>query len=366
MSYESSVEPIKLGYLNDITSAKGYRWETLVKATELVFREGYESGMIDRPVEIIYREVEGLPKGNVKVVAEAFEQLVEAGCLAVIGPSITENGVPTKATIERLRVPAITLGGSEEWMGEWTFGLPMGSLTEEPRAWARLIAKRGLKTVGVLSEAALIGETYLRHFRAACRLEGIRILVEETIPQTGQDLHLAVERVHAARPDALVYSGFGLGLFRINEGLAKVGWDPPRFMGTSWQMAFATPELWNAIVGWIGLDMYDEGNPVGQAFLDRFEAAYGYRPQTYSPLVRHDLANLLLHAFADAQPLSPQGVKQALERVKLLPAACGAPGTRLSFGRWNRRAWVGADWIIARELDADGVTHRLVDRAIFK
>jgi branched-chain amino acid transport system substrate-binding protein len=74
------------------------------------------------------------------------------------------------------------------------------------------------------------------------------------------------------------------------------------------------------------------------------------------------VANALLHAFADAHPLSPRGVKEALERVKMLPAAAGAPGTRVSFGKWTRRAWMGAGYLVARQLDADGVSSRLVDR----
>jgi branched-chain amino acid transport system substrate-binding protein len=46
-----------------------------------------------------------------------------------------------------------------------------------------------------------------------------------------------------------------------------------------------------------------------------------------------DCATAFLHAFAGAAPLSPLGVKESLERVKMLPAASGSPGTRISFGR---------------------------------
>ena len=70
----------------------------------------------------------------------------------------------------------------------------------------------------------------------------------------------------------------------------------------------------------------------------------------------------LLEAITDAHPLSPQGVKEALERVKMPPAASGAPGTRVSFGKWTRQAWMGAGYLVARQLDADGVNSHLVDR----
>ena len=79
-------------------------------------------------------------------------------------------------------------------------------------------------------------------------------------------------------------------------------------------------------------------------------------------VVNRDVATTLLYAFADAHPLSPRGVKEALERVKMLPAASGAPGTRVSFGKWTRRAWMGAGYLVARTLDPDGTNSHLVDR----
>lgn len=366
MSYESSTQPIKLGYLSDMTFAEGFDREHLFRAMRLIFDEALAARTIDRPIEIVYREVEGLPKGSVKNVIDAFAELVDEGCLAVIGPSISDNAPPVRAAIEqRFQVPAITLCGIEEWMGPWTFSLPAGSMADEPRAWARLVAKGGGKTVGVVMEQSLIGETYLRNFRAACRAEGLRIVGEEAIPQVAQDVGEAVARLHAVRPDALVHCGFGLGVLHVNPALRALDWDPPRYTGTAWQMAFATTALWKAYEGWTGLDLYDEGNLVGQSFLDTYEAAHGTRPGTYSALIRRDVATILVHAFADAHPLSPQGVRDALERVKLIPAACGAQGTRISFGNWAHRGWIGERYLVARRVDSDGKTHHLVDNAIF-
>jgi hypothetical protein len=96
--------------------------------------------------------------------------------------------------------------------------------------------------------------------------------------------------------------------------------------------------------------------------LDQFQKAYGRRPGYCVPVMNRDFATVLLHAFADAHPLTPRGVKEALERVKMLPAASGAPGTRISFGNWMRRGWVGAGYLVARKLDADGSNSHLVDR----
>jgi len=271
--------------------------------------------------------------------------------------------VPTREAIEqRFHVPALSVTGSEDWLGEWTFSLPMGSLTDEPVAWARLIARRGYRTVGVIAEQSLVGESYIRNFRRACRAEGIRVVAEELVPQTVRDVSPEIERLRDAGPEALVHCGFGFGIVTANAALQALGWDPPRFMGTAFQNAWLNPVMWQAIEGWTGLDQYDEDNAVGQRFLDRYRDAHGRRPEYCVPVVNRDLATLLLHAFGDAHPLTPRGVKEALERVKMLPAAAGSPGTRLSFGKWMHRGWVGAGYLVARKLDPDGVNSHLVER----
>lgn len=364
MSYESTAEPIKLGYLFDFKLPEGFPQESrddLVLPFELVFRQGLERGLIDRPVEIVFREVEGLPKGTVKAVLDAFGDLVDEGCLAVFGPAITDNTVPTREAIEeRFRVPAISVTGTDDWLGEWTFSLSMGSMTDEPIFWADLLARAGHTDVGVLIEHSLVGDTYVKNFRKACSAKGIRIVGEEWIPQTAQAVGEHVRRLYEAKAAALVHCGFGFGLLQVNPALAELDWDPPRFLGTAFQNAWINQLLWDAIIGWTGLDQYDEDNPVGQRFLQQFQEAYGRRPEYCVPVVNRDLATVLLHAFADAHPLTPRGVKEALERVKMLPAASGAPGTRLSFGKWTRRGWMGAGYLVARQLEPEfGKAHRV-------
>jgi branched-chain amino acid transport system substrate-binding protein len=214
----------------------------------------------------------------------------------------------------------------------------------------------------VLAEQSLIGETYLQYFRNAARRKRIRIVTEESIPQTAQDITAAVRRLRDAKAQAIVHCGFGFGIVNINPALMAVNWDPPRYTGTAFQNAWINPVMWSALLGWTGIDQYDEANPVGRRFLDQYQQAYGHRPEYCIPVVNRDIATTLLHALTDAHPLSPRGVKDALERVKMLPAAAGAPGIRISFGKWTRRAWMGAGYLVARQLDPDGINSHLVDR----
>ena len=288
MSYESAAEPIKIGYLMDFLyrglSPKTY-FEDLTQSFDLVFKQGLEQRLIDRPIEIIYREVEGLPKGWVKAVIDAYGELCDEGCLAIFGPSIGDNVIPAKEAIEeRFKVPCISVTGSDLALGEWLFAFPMGSHTDEPIVWSDLLAKEGHTEVGVLTEQSLVGKAYLKNFRDACNRKGIRIVAEASIAQTAGDVTAAVTALHEAKAQAIVHCGFGFGVVFVNPALEALGWDPPRFCGTAFQNAWLNPVMWNAFMGWTGVDQYDEGNTVGQKYLDEYNAAYGRRPEWCVPV----------------------------------------------------------------------------------
>jgi len=140
----------------------------------------------------------------------------------------------------------------------------------------------------------------------------------------------------------------------MNAALDEIGWSVPRYTQTSFEAAANSPAIREKLAGWIGLDQYDERNRTGQHFLDRFEARYGHRPETYVSVYAYDMARVLLRGIANAQPLTGAGVRAGLERIKMLKAASGAPGTRIKFGRYMHQGWVGAEYLVARRILEDG------------
>ena len=104
-----------------------------------------------------------MPKGSVKAVIDAYGELVDEGCLAVFGPNITDNCVPTREAIEeRFKVPAISVTGTDDWLGEWTFSFPQGSMTDEPIFWARPARQaRPTPRSACWSSRSLVGESYI-------------------------------------------------------------------------------------------------------------------------------------------------------------------------------------------------------------
>ncbi len=351
----AEVTPARVGMLIDYVDDDGVFDDNILASLRLVFDEYTEQGILERPVEFVVRAVQGLPNGSFRAVREAFYELVAEDALVIFGPWVSENGVALRRYVEdAAEVACITMGASETILGDWFFGLPAGSMEEEPIIMATVAALDGCRTVGIAFEDSLIGNEYLRTTRAACADAGLRITAEVAIPQVQSDKRAAMAVLAADKPDGIMHVGFGLGIPGMNDALRDIGWMPPRYTTTAFEFAATSPWWCQQLAGWIGLDQYDERNRVGKEFLDRFEARYGHRPEYFWPLYCYDVGRMMAIALANARPLSGPGVKQALEQIKMLPAASGAPGTRLRFGKYIRHGWMGSEFLVARRVLPDG------------
>jgi len=351
----SDIAPVRVGLLFDyIEEGRDYD-ENIIPTFQYVIDDFRERGEFDRPVELVIREVQGLPNGSFRAVRDAWYELVEEDCLVVYGPWVSENGVPLAKYINADGgTPMISMAASESMLGEWVFALPAGSQEEEPIILAAVAAYDGCQTIGIVYEDSLIGEEYLRATREACKRRGLRVTGEVATPQVMADQTPAMTALAAGKPDGIIHVGFGLALAGMNDALDALGWHPHRYTCTAFEFA-SSYDFWREqLAGWVGLDQYDERNPVAQEFIERFDALHGRRLDYYMPLYCYDVARVILTALSTARPLTGNGMKDALERVKLLPAATGAPGTRMRFGKFIRQGFVGSEFLVARRVLDDG------------
>ena len=118
MSYESTAEPIKLGYLMDFRLPEKYpkeMREDLTLPFELVFNEGLKRRIIDRRVEVVYREVEDLSARHdaiaevavIGVADDEFGQRLKVFVVAREGVELSEEDVKShvKSHLARFKVP---------------------------------------------------------------------------------------------------------------------------------------------------------------------------------------------------------------------------------------------------------------------
>lgn len=362
---KQELEPFKIGYLQDwIIGTQVFR--DLFQMSELAFEEAYESGLIDRPVEIVLREFEGPPYGQVAPVIDAWHELaLTENCLAVIGPFITDVTKPLRRYIEEHRVPTISHCATYQFSGDYCFEVPNGTFIDETALICDHLLKLGIRRVAVLREDNSMADEYVDYFRHNARLRGITIATDQLIPTFVKDAEVEVKpklkAVKDSGAEALAYLAYGQTLYDVSkaylEASAEWAWEVPRVTVTTW-VAVTSPGMTyfpedisehpELLEGWVGVDQIHEGNETFGAVLDRFERKHGRRPFHCYASCGYDLGQSVALALSRAKTHTPEGVKEGLESIRMLPAATGGPGTVISFGTHDRRGFKGTDYVVLR------------------
>jgi branched-chain amino acid transport system substrate-binding protein len=331
-----------------------------VNAIQLTFDEAHETGLLKRPVDLIVRLADGLPNGDPVEVLRAWHELKAEGCIAILGPNSTDNARALAASLGPDEgVPSIAMCGTERWPSHWRFLLPAGSMPLEPLLLGRFLGKQGARTVAVFRDQTGLGAEYFENFVRVARDAGLTITHVEILEERQTEHLSAVERACKTAPDAVMYLGYGMSALNLSEEMATLGWAPLRVMTTAFEFVYFGPQYMRSFRGWVGCDQLDETNEVGQGFLDRYAARFGYRPTSFWPLMQRDMAQMLAIAVANAGTPSASYVRDALESVKLVAAAAGGVGTLMSFGPYQHTGWANPNYLVLREVAEDGKSTQL-------
>ena len=331
-------------------------------ATQLAFDEAYESGLIDRPVELKIVEVEGLPYARATTLLEAVDRTVrEFAPIAIIGPHTSENVPVVNPYVESVGIPLVAMSGALELAGPWTFLTPNGTFCDEAVLMVdHAVDLCGARKLGVIREDNLLGDEYASYLKKRADVRGAPFVADVRVGSfiDGDVAEAAVTAVRDAGADAYMYVGFGANAFAVlgaSQKLASEGYSASRitmsiFMGTIEGLA-PYAGLIDNFEGWVGVDQFDERNRTFTGMLDRFEKRLGRRPVHCYTAQGYDMGNVVAHGLATAKPHSRDGLRRSLETIRRLDAAVGGPGNHISFGRYDHRGYKG-DYITMRKVVA--------------
>ena len=323
--------PIRIGLLYDFPQGDDLFARTLrVGLAEATDR-------IDRNVELIEREVRGLPGGSEAEVVHGFADLVADDVLAIVGPSISDNALIAAPLCDAARIPAINYSGGERTRSEWMFHYQVGSLEEEPLVIAQRLADRGLRRVAVTYDRSPVGRRYAECFEAARARLGLEVTAIAGLAPLTDDALPALTGLHVGDPDALVSLGLGVASHAVAVGLRAIGWDLPVVANSALMFGYARPDWRDDFAGWEYVDTVADDNRMRARLAEHDRRAAG------GPIgcAAYDIGRLLGEAIVRCEHLTRAGVADALRSVKRLPAASGREGTRMGFGVRDHAALKG-------------------------
>jgi ABC-type branched-subunit amino acid transport system substrate-binding protein len=336
--------PVLIGLLFDFPQGDG--GDSFEAAVQLGIDEIAASGRLDRPVAFVRRLAAGLPLGTAHSVEQAFGELRDAGVLAILGPSISDNGLVVRDLADAARLPCINYTGGAVTRSRYMLHYQVGSLEEEPVVLAQRLAARGLRRPAVVFDRSPVGRRYAECFDAATTGAGLELAGTAGISPVAEQVTATLERLRALEPDALVYLGLGVSSHPVAVGLAELAWGVPVVANSALLFGYLRPDWRDAWAGWEYVDVVADDNERRRQLAARASAAAA-GPMGCAAL---DMGRLVAEAVVRADHLTRAGLRDGFERVKRLPATCGRDGTTMGFGHFDHGALHG-DYLVLRTWD---------------
>ena len=231
MSAVRQREPFRIGYIQDWGIGVS-AVDQMIDAARLAFDDAHANGVIDRPVELVLREVDGMPLRQFHAMREVYRELVhDQNCIGIIGPHFTDQVTSLLPTIERERVPMLTMCSSADVASEFCFTLGNISTTDEAVVLAEFLASSDCNAIAVLRENNYLGEEFNGYFRSAARRLHLTVVADRVVPAftDTETVSAEIEAIRAAGADAIVYMGLGLSSKAVLSAVncaADESWNP--------------------------------------------------------------------------------------------------------------------------------------------
>jgi len=350
----SSAAPVVVGVLYDYPQADG--GALFEDAVRLGIEEVAATGRLDRPFDLVARHAQGLPGGTAFDVERTFAELVNAGALLILGPSISDNGLIVGPLADAAEMPCINYTGGERTRGEFMFHYQVGSLEEEPAVLARHVAAQGRSSVAVAHDHSPVGRRYAEFFGEACGALDIDITGVAAVSPLADDVSPAVARLRSGAPEGLVYLGLGVAARAVAVAIESERWQVPVVANSALMFGYARRDWRAGWDRWVYVDSVADDNRSRAALRQRSPRSAA------GPIgvAAYDIGRLVAEAVARSAHLTRVGIKEGLERVKQLPASSGMDGTTMSFGHYDHGALKGRYLVLRQWLD--GKTVQLVDQ----
>ena len=351
--YFDKAKPVKIGVLMDIPER---HWKFGFPVYDFLVDRYVESGRLHRGIELVKKLVVGPPAGFISDVMQGYHELCDEGVLAVIGPNHSDNNMAITEHAERRRVPVMTLGALHSHVSPYVFNIGWGSVSDDGFIVASWLQQKGHKRVALTYDNAAHCKQYAVWFRIAAARMGIEIIADTCVSEVNDDaaragIEATVASHRSKNPDAIAFFGTGASQINFGKAVHASGWDVPRIMnGAFFQANYEY--TFEFLDGWVGTGLWDDDNQTLQSELQAFGK---YCPELAniapeSLALFRDGMTALLEGVCNAPILTPEGVRQGLELVHMVPAAIGGDRTIISFGPYDHVGHKGMDKMVVRKL----------------
>jgi branched-chain amino acid transport system substrate-binding protein len=322
-----AADPIKIGQYGAFTGKDADFGIAARKGVILAFEEANAAGgVLGRPVELVLADNQS-KTGESATIAKKFVSRDKV--VAVLGANMSMHSLEAAPVFQNAKVPMIAITSTAPRvteMGDYIFRVcfidPFQGTALAKFAHDTLQLKR-VAVITSVNNAYSVGLS--KNFREKFTALGGTVVAEQRHNEGDKDFRAQVTAVKAAGAEAILHSGNYTEGALIAKQARALGFTGPLLGGDAWE----GPEL-VAIGGAAVEGSYysthasnESSTPAMQAFVQRYQARWGERPNSTTTL-GYEAAILLFDALKRAGTTESKALRDALATTKDFPGITGA------------------------------------------
>jgi branched-chain amino acid transport system substrate-binding protein len=324
-------QPIKIGFAIAQSGFMSAYDTPGFKAAVLKIEEiNAAGGLLGRKIEYSVSDT----KTEREQSAKAGAELVQKGVDLLVISADYDFGAPAGLAAKRANIPAISLGAADPKMGVQGVGPLVFTANGAAQVeginmaeWAN--KKKGFKRAYVLEDQTIeYSKSGCAGFRAAWKRLGGELVGNDVFKNDDPSIAAQITRIKAVSPppEAIYLCSFTPGGASVIRQIRAAGVDTPILANVGMTDDYwlgAVPNLSNFYVPTFMSIFGDDPRPELNAFLKKYEAKYGARPESAYSVLGYSLIEQWSKAVEKAKTTKGEPVVAVLESFKDEPLTVG-------------------------------------------
>lgn len=328
----SAQDTIKIGVVTDKVGSGKFYAEPVTRGVELAAKVlNDKGGVLGKKIQLIIEDDQNKPD----VSAAKARKLVDDGVIAIISNTGSPATQQAQTVSLETKTPHLTPANSADTLTtalDNPYFFQTGPLASIQLATLMAYTKsRGFKQVAIVRDNSALSQSFAESFRAGLEKAGIKVALEEVIPQGATSAVANLQKVRAAKVDAILQAGIlGPEMLQFFRAYQQLGMKEPILGSYNLSIPAYLTMAKDLMEGVVFVDAFDQEKPEAKAFLDIYMKEFNERPSSL-PAYGYDGLHLLAAAITRAGSLDKEKIRAELAASKNYVGAIGAKGTSWGF-----------------------------------
>ena len=331
-------DTIKIGVITDHVGGSKFYAEPVTRGIEYGARKINESGgVLGRKLELIIEDDKNKPD----VSAAKARKLVDDGVVIFLSTTGSPSTQQAQTVSLETKTPQLAPANGADQMTtalDNPYFFQTGPLASVQLATLMAYTrKKGFKEVAIVRDNTALSQGFADSFRGGLEKAGIKVALEEVIPQGSTSAVANLQKVRGAKVDAIFQAGIsGPEMLQFFRAYAQLGMKEPIYGSYNLSIPAYLTMAKDLMEGVIFADAFDPDRPDVKTFLTDFAKENSGGPAGSLEAYGWDGIHLVAEALRRAGAPDREKLRAALQGIDKFDTIVGAKGTFWSFAGGKR------------------------------